>query len=322
MPKGSVPIKLKTLRLDINCFNLELMAGRSLYMYSINWPDLGDKKWTKHKREKAFSSLTSGTNPAFGANHQNMAWDNGGIVYASKLIPGIGQGEATFAVPSGHENHQEIKIQFQKELKYDVLMKYLSKTGEYLANKEDFIQALNVVIQKRARESLDTNREHVYTKTGDCSYFRTAQLDNKESDTYINEGVAAVRGFFASVRLAPARILLNVNTRTSPFYGSGKMKLHVEEFRQLRWSDAKMELYFKGLKVSTDYMTSPEGNPQRKVKTVKGFVWRDDKYQIPDRLKGKMKMPEKGSPLTSENAFFSMNGLVMSVAEHFRKSKC
>lgn len=153
----------------------------------------------------------------------------------------------------------------------DDLLSYLCNTepAAVLDAKEEIVQALNIVMAKQVNE--DTG----VVAHGQNKYF---VLENNPAS--LTGGLVALRGYYSSIRISNARILLNLNACTSAFYGAVPLWRLMADFLggiaphgTDVWNRAlvkKLQSFLRLLKVETTYMIA-NGIPSPRVKVIKGL---------------------------------------------------
>lgn len=143
--------------------------------------------------------------------------------------------------------------------------------------KEDLVQVFNIMIGTAPNETPSVYKVGSENKF----YLHGSPL----ADTFnLGGGLEGVRGYYASVRVATARILVNLNVTSGAFYKPLPLKtLVVEVCGNPAQNTAKMLEYVRMLKVETNYMFARDdkGNPKkvngkvltiRKKKTIVGLA--------------------------------------------------
>ena len=162
------------------------------------------------------------------------------------------------------------------------LLRYLASTAtdpSDFTGRADAVQALNIIVARTP------NFEPQVFQSGQNKFYR---YPTKEQDYLdLTGGLIAVRGYYSSVRTATARILLNLNAQTSPFYPACNMIELLENFGVSvnRWLEA--EKFIQKLRVKTQYLKDEKKQIEVKVKTIQGFSHKRGERR--DDKTGKMK---------------------------------
>ncbi|KAF4120452.1 PAZ domain [Geosmithia morbida] len=147
-------------------------------------------------------------------------------------------------------------------------------------DKLPMIQALNIFLNHYAKSSGNL------ATIGASKVFAMGS----QSDTFDLGGcLTAVRGFFASVRAATGRILVNVNVSHGAFYNEGPLLQLFLTFGRQRGL-FRLESFIKGLRVRTTHLKERKrsnGQVIPRVKTIFGLAGRNDGHGLahPPRVK-------------------------------------
>jgi len=176
------------------------------------------------------------------------------------------------------QRNKRFKIEPNGQFSLAQLVEYLkssSPTPGYAA-KDEVIQLLNIIIGGGAHR-----RPGVYKVGADNKFYTDSRANIETMD--LTGGLRALRGYYASVRPATGRILLNVNVVSGAFYKPIPVTTIVNQFcdtpggprsyprgREQLW---KLERFLRLLKVDTGYLPKckPDGSidPTAKAKKVK-----------------------------------------------------
>jgi eukaryotic translation initiation factor 2C len=251
-----------------------------------------------------------------------------------------------------NENHEEprddaptytVRVLLTNTLTVGDFVGHLKSTDSSAAyaEKAPMIQALNIILNHRSRIHQDL------VCVGSNKTFSIAQ----DTATYtLGAGLTAVRGFFASVRAATARVLVNVNVSHGAFYNAGPLENLMAEYTQRNRSMASLASFVSKLRVSMRHLPprkNKKGETIIKVKTVLGLATQNDGHGLahPPRVKrfgagpkdvefwmdaspdagkstlgsgGKKKGKGKGAPQPQGSA----GGRYISVFDYFKQSEC
>ncbi|WQF90259.1 Putative PAZ domain, Piwi domain, ribonuclease H-like superfamily, argonaute, linker 1 [Colletotrichum destructivum] len=167
---------------------------------------------------------------------------------------------------------------------YDVRLRYagtltIAELTEYLAStdlttnyveKLPMIQAFNILLNHYSKSS-----GHLIT----IGSSKTFSLSQSSSALDIGAGLTAMRGFFASVRAATCRILVNINVSHGAFYQAGPLDQLVLRFDAQLRSKSKIEAFLKRLRVRTTHLperTNRSGEVIPRVRTIFGVATPSD----------------------------------------------
>ncbi|KAI1763097.1 Piwi-domain-containing protein [Hypoxylon sp. FL1150] len=155
--------------------------------------------------------------------------------------------------------------------------------------KEEMVQALNILCNYHAHTD-----DNVVT-VGAHKVFRRNISAGNPGVVNLEGGLLGVKGFFASVRLATSRVLVNVNVCHSAFYRSGKLSELISAYRKSLIGDAtaaeratyKEAAFLKRVKVQP---TLKEGKSQlvHGLRTIWGYATKKDGEDLPENRRPKV----------------------------------
>ncbi|KAG8531253.1 uncharacterized protein KY384_004611 [Bacidia gigantensis] len=160
------------------------------------------------------------------------------------------------------------KVTVETELPLSLLIHYLksSDINEVLVlDKNLYLHALNIFLSHYAK-----HESTMYT-TGNRCYAQKSISDENMSKG-LGAGLKAVRGFFSSVRLATARILVNVNVSHIAVYNEGSLSRLIQDFGSDSMSNLNTFLF--GLKVRTMHSDGNDKIPKKS--SILGLASKDD----------------------------------------------
>lgn len=263
-----------------------------LYRYAVG--TVGGEKLSKPKMRLLVTNLIK--DPIFAGRH--VATDYAGMIVTTKKLD-LGpadrkQGKIEIIDPAlpafqGPDNAQAQEARNRRTKGYE-----LSKTGEFcLADlvralqavqagawfgaQGDLVQLLNVIISK-----VPSDTANVYS-LGQNKYYPGVGSPLMEQ-VDITGGLQALRGYYASVRTASNRILVNLNVTSAAFYKAGPLMDPVSEYaggyagQTPRPQDlVRAEAFIRMLRVQTNYVKAldangkPKKDSQGRPQTVPGF---------------------------------------------------
>ncbi|MBE3049476.1 hypothetical protein IMZ48_44655 [Candidatus Bathyarchaeota archaeon] len=149
-------------------------------------------------------------------------------------------------------------------------------------DQQPTIQALNILLNHHSRVSPDL------VAVGSN---RTFSLADGTPNYDLGAGLSAVRGFFASVRAATARILVNVNVSHGVFYKAGPLDVLMKEYSDRSRSVGSLNSFVSRVRVSMRHFPQKKrknGEVVVKVKTVLGLATPSDgrEQEHPPRVGG------------------------------------
>jgi eukaryotic translation initiation factor 2C len=150
--------------------------------------------------------------------------------------------------------------------------------GASLTTKDDLVQALNIVFKRAA------NLQPTVSNLGQNKFYPFSHQMGTHPNTEsmdLGHGLLALRGYFSSVRLAPQRVLVNLNVSCGAFYQPGALHTLMDAFMQNRDRSnesclRELSAFIKGLKVCTRYTKERDSNGVEKsvlrVKSILGLA--------------------------------------------------
>lgn len=199
--------------------------------------------------------------------------------FKSTLISKQKINDQTITIPYRSEGEDEptakattyrVEVKFTNTLAVGELVQYLTSTD--LSAKYDeklpMIQALNIFL------------DHYAKSTGQLAKIGASKTFSlgSNSDTWdLGSGLTAIRGFFASVRAATARVLVNVNVSHGAFYQHGPLERLVMAFGNMGL--LKLSNFLKRLRITTTHLKEKKnrrGEVILRVKTILSLANKDD----------------------------------------------
>lgn len=256
--------------LRVNYFHLLPKPKQALYRYST---ELDPDETIVRKRRRIFALLLE--DPTFTPYKDSVATDTRStLISATELNLGP---EGRKAVRITYRDLDEvearpnartyvIKIQKSRTIPLSELLTYLSSTAADARydQHDETIQALNIVMSRKPTMTPDV------VPVGRNKYFPIGS----QSRMYdLRGGLVALRGYYASVRTATLRTLVNVNVCTAAFYKPGPLLDLMRDFRAETTGPMpqSLEAFLRRLRVETKYLKK-KGVPAAKVKTIIGLA--------------------------------------------------
>lgn len=131
-----------------------------------------------------------------------------------------------------------------------------------------FVRALNILMAAYPA----TDRGVVTLGKGNNNKFYW--VDQRQQSQDLGGGLECIRGYYASVRLAAGRALLNLSVNHSAFYRAGPMANLTAAFQNVHGRDRQLfNRYIKTLQVECTHLTDKTENGQaRRIKTICGLA--------------------------------------------------
>lgn len=161
-----------------------------------------------------------------------------------------------------------VTVQETGTLSVAQLIAFVTSTSVDLAdtNKQPTIQALNIFMGYFSKAS------SARATIGASKSFSLHNADTRD----LGAGLAAIRGFFSSIRVAASRILVNVNVTHAPFYKMVPLIELMREFGQAHNRDLfKTDKFLKKLRVKVIHIPEKKDKAGRsipRIKTIYGLA--------------------------------------------------
>ncbi|ETI22358.1 hypothetical protein G647_06432 [Cladophialophora carrionii CBS 160.54] len=260
-----------------NYFQLVSYGGLLLHRYGLDIsPDQAGRRPAGKKVRRIIELLLE---EHLGQYSPGIATDFKTNLISSAELD-IDQGAYTIVYRTEHEDEPEpnakryrVRLLRTASLTVSELLDELTSTraGTLLGSKEEIIQALNIVVghhPKAASQvaSIGSNRHYA--------------LNAAASDRMaLGAGLAAIRGFFISVRVATGRLLVNVQVKHGAFYEEGPLEqLMAAHLASTGNSKAKLAKFVKKLSVNVTHIIrrNRRGDQIPRIKSISGLATRRD----------------------------------------------
>ncbi|RYP16592.1 hypothetical protein DL765_005053 [Monosporascus sp. GIB2] len=174
-------------------------------------------------------------------------------------------------VPTQRATRYDVRLKYTNTLSVSNLLEYLTSStlpiGHY--DKQPIVQALNIFFNHYSK---------THPRLATIGASRNFPLDPRQGGyADLGSGLQAIRGFFASVRAATARILVNVNVSYGAFYKPGPLVTVIREYGT--HNKYKLEKFLKRLKVSPRHIERKKnktGEVILRKKTIFGLAFKRD----------------------------------------------
>ena len=175
--------------------------------------------------------------------------------------------------PSQNAKTYRIRLQDTGTLRVSELMDYLTSThaSALFGSKEEIIQALNIVMGHYPKTvsniaSVGANRHFEVSAAG-------------SEMMYLGAGLQAIRGFFFSVRAVTARVLINVQVKSSAFYQEGPLGRLIDAWIHDHGRNmARLSNFLKKIRIQVTHIVrkNKAGNDIPRIKTIVGLAMPGD----------------------------------------------
>ncbi|KAL7801966.1 Piwi domain-containing protein [Trichoderma afarasin] len=170
--------------------------------------------------------------------------------------------------PKENGAQYQVKLQLTNTLATSELIEYLTSTNPSAQYDEKLplIQALNIFLKHYAKSG-DNLVSMGSAESGSSKTFAIGQL----SDTWdLGNCLTAIRGFFASVRAATARVLVNINVSQAAFFQEGPLDQFILRLGT-QGGLSKLQAFIHGIKIKVTHLPDKlnrRGKPVSRVKTI------------------------------------------------------
>ena len=255
-----------TVLLSTNYFRVSLEKNFRLYRYSIQvWPEAKGKKLAQMIKDALDLPDFDGLRP--------LVSDFAAVLLSTQPLP-----DDLLKVSVPYKKNKESQPDTETTSRYyvtfdftrEVDVDYANKTQVFSADQDHLpiVQDLDIVFGHHRKSSPGI------TVLGKRRAFQTAGT--------LSEGlplsllVAAVRGYFSSVRLSAMGILLNMNVTHGTFYRGGDLETWLQTLRNHpQVHDTKVPGLIKGIRVRLLHLTSKTDSKTESktvLRTISGFA--------------------------------------------------
>jgi len=179
---------------------------------------------------------------------------------AEKSIPYRAEGEDT---PRTNATQYNVRVQHVGTHAAAEFMEYLTSTNLSACydDKLPMIQALNIFLNHYSKTAPDL---------ATLGSTKTFSIDKSAATCNLGTGLSAVRGFFASVRAATGRLLVNVNVSHAAFYQAGPLVGLIGHFNPA--SKKKLQTFLKMLRIKTTHLKEKKNKSGEVIPRVKTIL--------------------------------------------------
>lgn len=239
---------------------------------------------TQHKRRRKFEIVLQ----KLFKNRPGVVTDFADILLGNDIIGEVREGQSRTdqidyfeneEAKSGPANAPEtrkygISVTYDTALQVSDLTDHLGSTplqASSLVNKAEIVQALNIITTFAANSSSTTSGGVARSKFFEWDANKGPGLRAHAS---LGGGLMVSRGFYQSVRTSTDRLLAIVRGCASVFYSDVNLADIMSEFHFVEgYTDARLEAFLAGVKISTRYFTANNGGvPIARTKIIKGLA--------------------------------------------------
>ncbi|KAI9821501.1 MAG: hypothetical protein M1832_003349 [Thelocarpon impressellum] len=309
-PRPGYGVRGTAIVLRTNYFHLLPDPKQTLYRYQVA---IEPEEKVVRKRRRILALLIQ--DAPFATPLGAVATD-----YASTLVSSIkldlGPDERTVAsIVYRDEGESEprpgakvytIKVQYSRAMPLSELLSYVSSADTGLPDdgKEELVQALNIVMSKTPN-----------TTPGTVVVARNKHFPAGPSAVAfdLRGGLIALRGYFASVRTATLRVLININVCTAAFYRPGPLLNLMRDFREQCKGPLipALEAFLRRVRVETTYLKDKKGLPAKKIKTISGLARPPHAPRGADSIQATFQCDELGGRINVKDFFAKRHGITL-----------
>ncbi|KAK3367285.1 RNA interference and gene silencing protein [Lasiosphaeria ovina] len=170
-----------------------------------------------------------------------------------------------------------VRVLYTNMLSVNEMIQYLTSTdlAASYKNKQPLIQAFNILLNHHAKTS---------DNIGTIGSARAFSLQPDAPKASLGSGLTVIRGFFASIRAATCRILVNVNVTNAAFYNSGPLDQLIAAFEHQRRGKPRLASFLKRVRVRTIHLPERRnraGEVVYRVKAISGLATENDGQGLP-----------------------------------------
>ena len=253
--------------LRVNWFHLLPKPSQALHQYSI---ELQPDEPIKRKQRRIFALLIEDS--TFASVRDCVATDYRSNVVSAKDIDLGPEGRKVIRITYTESDGEvlpnaktyNIKILKTRTITLAELTEYLSSTSADVQypGHDDAVQALNIVMARKPSMTPGV------VAVGQNKWFSVgAQAIFSE----LGGGLIALKGYYASVRTATLRTMVNLNVCTGAFYKPGPLLVCMRGFRDLDRREEALAKFLRKLRVEINYLKK-KGVPSPRVKTICGLA--------------------------------------------------
>ena len=267
-----------------NHFELTTDPNLVLYRYSINIEPDAKGNVPKGKKLAQVVRLLLEL-PDYAESNGHLVTDFKSIILCRKMLIKAGTDHRISYRAEGEDDARprattyKVTLQETGVLTMAHLVAFLTSTSidRVYPDKQPTIQALNIFVghfpkASAARVTIGANKS-----------FSLQSRDEDQRD--LGAGLTALRGYFTSVRVAAARILVNINVTHAPFYKPGSLLNLMKEYgSSCNYNVYKTDKFLKRLRVKVIHIAERKnktGRPIPRIKTIFGLATPNDGHGLP-----------------------------------------
>jgi hypothetical protein len=171
----------------------------------------------------------------------------------------------------------KVRIKYVRTHSIGELVNWMNSTNlsQSFGDKQDLTQALNIFLNHYAKSANNL------ATIGSSKSFSLAQNATRGD---LGAGLEVIRGFFSSVRVATARILVNINVSHGAFYHAGPLQALMGSYGTR--NTTALEKFLKLVRVQTTHLPEKRNKANQvipRIKTIFGLARKDDGHKLANR---------------------------------------
>ncbi|KAG9192783.1 hypothetical protein G6011_11517 [Alternaria panax] len=179
--------------------------------------------------------------------------------------------------PAANAAVYKIRVRYTKALSIGELVNWMNSTniGQSFGDKQELTQALNIFLNHYAKSA---------NNLATIGSTKSFSLNQDATKADLGAGLNVIRGFFSSVRVATARILVNINVSHGAFYHDGPLPALMGSYGTR--NTTALEKFLKSIRVQTTHLPEKRnkaGQVIPRIKAIFGLARKDDGHKLANR---------------------------------------
>ncbi|KAF1829044.1 putative RNA interference and gene silencing protein [Decorospora gaudefroyi] len=171
-------------------------------------------------------------------------------------------------------NVYKVRVQYTKTLTLSELINWMNSTSldQSYPDKHELTQALNIFLNHYAKSS-----NHISAIGSNKSFSLNANAVGGD----LGSGLQVIRGFFSSVRVATARILVNIQVSHGAFYRPGPLPMLMEAYGT--GSTTALDKFLKNVRIQPTHLKeikNKAGQVITRVSQIVGLAKKNDGHGL------------------------------------------
>ncbi|CAN9164259.1 unnamed protein product [Alternaria alternata] len=179
--------------------------------------------------------------------------------------------------PAANAAVYKVRVKYTKALSIGELVNWMNSTniGQSFGDKQELTQALNIFLNHYAKSA---------NNLATIGSTKSFSLNQNAMKADLGSGLNVIRGFFSSVRVATARILVNINVSHGTFYHDGPLPALMGSYGT--YNTSALEKFLKLVRVQTTHLPEKRNKVNQvipRIKTIFGLARKDDGHRLANR---------------------------------------